>query len=92
MVDFLKNLESAGQDSMNHSVAEQPVTCSPNASLGSVIDCLASKSVQRIYVVEEEGEIVGVITLRDVISCFIFEPRYVFDKYFGCALKELQSR
>lgn len=84
MMDFLKNLES---------VAEQPVTCSPNASLGSVIDSLASKSVQRIYVVEEEeGEIVGVITLRDVISCFIFEPRYVFDKYFGCALKELQNR
>ncbi|XP_042383307.1 SNF1-related protein kinase regulatory subunit gamma-1-like [Zingiber officinale] len=84
VMDFLKNLES---------VAEQPVTCSPNASLGSVIDRLASKSVHRIYVVEEEeSEIVGVITLRDVISCFIFEPRYVIDKYFGCALKELQSR
>ncbi|THU59583.1 hypothetical protein C4D60_Mb07t03620 [Musa balbisiana] len=91
VMDFLRTLDLVSQDSRNHAVA--PVTCAPDACLGSVIDSLASKSVHRIYVVEgDEKEVVGVITLRDVISCFIYEPPYHFDTYFGCAVKELQSR
>lgn len=91
VMDFLRTLDLVSQDSRNHAVA--PVTCAPDACLGSIIDSLASKSVHRIYVVEgDEKEVVGVITLRDVISCFIYEPPYHFDTYFGCAVKELQSR
>ncbi|CAA6660898.1 unnamed protein product [Spirodela intermedia] len=75
--------------------AEFPVTCSPDATLGSVIEALASRSVHRVYVVnegEDGGEVVGLVTLRDVISCFIFEPLEHFDDSFGLAMKELQSR
>ncbi|XP_078439307.1 cystathionine beta-synthase (CBS) protein [Wolffia australiana] len=71
------------------------VACSPTAPLGSVIDLLALRSVHRVYVViegEDGGELVGVVTLRDVISCFIFEPIEHFDDSFWLAVRELQNR
>lgn len=75
------------KDSMNKQDEKpmaSPVSCAPSASLGSVIDILAWKCTHRIYVVEGgEREVVGVVTLRDVISCFIFEPPGYFDNYFG---------
>ncbi|XP_007224598.1 SNF1-related protein kinase regulatory subunit gamma-1-like [Prunus persica] len=71
----------------------QPITCKLESTLGNVIHSLASKSVHRIHVVAgEEGEVVGVITLRDVISCFIFEPPNHFDDYMGSAVKEMLNQ
>ncbi|XP_004298442.1 PREDICTED: SNF1-related protein kinase regulatory subunit gamma-1-like [Fragaria vesca subsp. vesca] len=68
----------------------QPITCNIESSLGNVIEILASKSVHRVYVVgAEEGKAVGVITLRDVISCFIYEPPNYFDAYLGFAVQEI---
>lgn len=70
-----------------------PITCQLESTLGSVIHSLASKSVHRIYVVAGEGaEVVGVITLRDVISCFIFEPPNHLDNYFGFSVKDLLNQ
>ncbi|XP_024194732.1 SNF1-related protein kinase regulatory subunit gamma-1-like [Rosa chinensis] len=67
-----------------------PITCNIESTLGNVIEILASKSVHRIYAVSaEEGEVLGVITLRDVISCFIYEPPNHFDAYLGFAVKEI---
>jgi len=67
-------------------------TCKPNSSLGDVIRILSSKSIHRIYVVSDEDEVVGVITLRDVISCFIFEPANHFDDYFGFSVQEMLKK
>lgn len=59
-----------------------PITCSLDSTLENVIHILASKSVHRIYVVAGNSEdVIGVITLRDVISCFIYEPPNFFDNY-----------
>lgn len=70
-----------------------PITCKVGSTLESVIHSLASNAVHRIYVVAEaEDEVVGVITLRDVISCFIFEPQNHFDSYFNLAAKEVMNR
>lgn len=70
-----------------------PITCTIESTLVNVIETLASKSVHRIYVVsEEEGEVAGVITLRDVISCFIYEPPNHFDAYLGFAVKEILKK
>lgn len=66
-----------------------PITCKPESTFGSVIDTLAMKSVHRIYVVGEENDVIGVITLRDVISCFVTEPPNFFDNYFGFAAQEM---
>ncbi len=83
-----------------HTIASQetgkvipPITCKLDSTLGSVIHSLASNSVHRIYVVAgEEDEVVGIITLRDVISCFIYEPPNHFDDYFGFAVKEMLNK
>lgn len=68
-----------------------PITCKLNSSLGSVISSLASNSVHRIYIVagSDNDEVVGVITLRDVISCFISEPPNYFDDYLGFSVREM---
>ncbi|GAB2280309.1 SNF1- protein kinase regulatory subunit gamma-1-like [Dionaea muscipula] len=79
--DFITTIASQAQEV---GQVVPPITCKLNSTLGSVIHTLASKSVHRIYVVAgEEDEVVGVITLRDVISCFIYEPPNHFDNYYG---------
>ncbi|XP_054810620.1 LOW QUALITY PROTEIN: SNF1-related protein kinase regulatory subunit gamma-1-like [Prosopis cineraria] len=70
---------------------KKPITCNLDALLGDVIHTLASQRVHRIYAVCSEGEVTGVITLRDVISCFISEPPYHFDDYLGFAVEEMLS-
>lgn len=70
-----------------------PITCKLDSTLGNVIHSLASNSGHRVYVVsnDEENEVIGVITLRDVISCFIFEPPNHFDNYFKFAKEMLNQ-
>lgn len=65
-----------------------PVTCVKTDSLGKVIESLASKNLYRIYVVDEMTRLLGVITLRDIIACFVSEPPGFFDGYFGGAFKD----
>ncbi|KAF5199218.1 Snf1-related protein kinase regulatory subunit gamma-1-like [Thalictrum thalictroides] len=87
VVEFMKTVASTTQESGNVSPL---VKCKLDASFGSVIKSLASKLVHRIYVVAgEEDSVIGVITLRDVISCFILEPPNHFNNYFGLAAKEM---
>lgn len=81
--------------SANHDSGKvvTPITCSLDSTLGNVMHILASKSVHRIYVVAGNGEeVIGVITLRDVISSFIFEPTNFFDNYFGTSGQEEVSK
>ncbi|KDP21218.1 hypothetical protein JCGZ_21689 [Jatropha curcas] len=67
-----------------------PITCKVDVTLGSVIHILASKSVHRIYAVAgNENEIAGVITLRDVIACFVYEPPNHSDNYLGFSVKDV---
>ncbi|PRQ40833.1 putative CBS domain-containing protein [Rosa chinensis] len=83
--DFMSTIST----SQNIGKAVPAITCNVESTLGNVIETLASKSVHRIYVAGQEGEVVGVITLRDVISCFIYEPPNHFDDCMGSALKEM---
>ncbi|CAA0833083.1 SNF1-related protein kinase regulatory subunit gamma-1-like [Striga hermonthica] len=88
--DFIKMVSLATNDT-GRTVT--PITCNPESTLGSVIDTLASRGVHRIYVVRDTGnEVLGVITLRDVISCFINEPKNYFDDYFGFSAQEILSQ
>ncbi|KAK9675798.1 hypothetical protein RND81_11G031800 [Saponaria officinalis] len=88
--DFIRTLSTISQEV---GKVMPPVTCKLDSTLGHIIHNLASKSVHRIHVVGgKDDEVVGVITLRDVISCFIFEPPNYFDDYFGFPLKELLKR
>ncbi|XP_022643281.1 SNF1-related protein kinase regulatory subunit gamma-1-like isoform X1 [Vigna radiata var. radiata] len=87
VMDFLKRIVSSSLQTGNAS--HQPITCKPDSTLQSVIHTLASQSIHRIHVVDGQDELVGVITLRDVISCFVTEPPYHFDDYYGFAVKEI---
>ncbi|WOH12645.1 hypothetical protein DCAR_0832151 [Daucus carota subsp. sativus] len=85
--DFINTVAGGLHTTQKVGVA---VTCSLDSTLEEVIHILASKSVHRIYVVAGDGkEIVGVITLRDVISCFIYEPANFFDNYFAADSAEV---
>lgn len=77
VMEFLETVGSAIPDS---GLDVPPLTCGPNDSLGSIIEKISSRYVHRIYVVEgTEPQMIGVITLRDVISCFITEPHENLD-------------
>nr|CAD1843103.1 unnamed protein product [Ananas comosus var. bracteatus] len=87
VLDFIKTITSAETELAN--TMANPATCAPTTCLGSVIESLASRSAHRIYVVEgTDQEIVGVVTLRDVISCFVYEPSDHFNDYFKYKTKE----
>ncbi|PSS28714.1 SNF1-related protein kinase regulatory subunit gamma-1-like [Actinidia chinensis var. chinensis] len=86
VMDFMNSIAATSHDC---GKVVTPITCKPEATLSTVIQSLASKSVHRIYVVGVDEEVVGVITLRDVISCFISEPPNHFDNYFGFAVQEM---
>lgn len=80
MKDFIHRVASESDDDGN---ATKAMTCKADSTLGDVIDALASRAVHRIYVVGDDEEVVGVITLRDVISCFIYEPPRFLENFFG---------
>ncbi|KAE8682976.1 SNF1-related protein kinase regulatory subunit gamma-1-like [Hibiscus syriacus] len=87
--DFISTVVSTGQD---FGRPTSPVTCKVDSTLGGVIQNLATKKVHRVYVVADENEVIGVITLRDVISCFIYEPPNFFDNYFGFSVREMLNK
>lgn len=83
--EFLKTVGAAIPDS---GLDAPPLTCGPNDSLGSIIEKIASRYVHRIYVMEGTGpQVIGVITLRDIISCFITEPHDFLDSILRTTVK-----
>lgn len=65
-----------------------PTTCENTAKLGDVIEMLAKKTLPRIHIVDQSNQLVGVVTLRDIIGCFVSEPKDYFEDYFGGVFKE----
>ncbi|KAK1435734.1 hypothetical protein QVD17_01501 [Tagetes erecta] len=62
------------------------ITCRKEDTLKDVITKLDSEEIHRIYVVDEEGSLEGVITLRDIISKIVHEPRGYFGDFFDGVL------
>ena len=62
------------------------VTCGSDSTIKEVIAMLDSKKIHRIYVVDNEGNLEGVITLRDIISKLVHEPRGYFGDFFDGVL------
>ncbi|KAI4302136.1 hypothetical protein MLD38_037920 [Melastoma candidum] len=89
VMDFMNVVHSKGGATLKMM---PPITCKPDTTLGDVIHTLASRSVHRIYVVSGDDEVLGVITLRDVISCFVFEPSDYIDDYLGFSVKEMLEK
>lgn len=67
------------------------VTCTSDHTVKELIQKLDSEKIHRIYVVDNDGNLEGVITLRDIISRLVHEPRGYFGDFFDGVLPLPQS-
>ncbi|MCE2056131.1 hypothetical protein HAX54_044099, partial [Datura stramonium] len=69
VLDFLKML--SGSPSYEHTGLRcswrEQVTCHPESSLGEVVEKVVSDHVHRVWVVDEQGLLEGVVSLTDMI-------------------------
>ncbi|OVA09520.1 CBS domain [Macleaya cordata] len=82
-----KNFLTAVRSYLKEHQEESPmllgtITCRKDDTIKEVIMRLDSKKIHRIYVVDEDGNLEGVITLRDIISKLVHEPRGYFGDFF----------
>ncbi|KAL5220801.1 hypothetical protein ABZP36_025514 [Zizania latifolia] len=67
--EFIANArQSSGERQMNI------ITCKREDSVKDIILKLDAEKRQRIYVVDEQGNLDGLITLRDIIAKLVYEP------------------
>ncbi|KAK9926655.1 hypothetical protein M0R45_023871 [Rubus argutus] len=62
------------------------VTCKRDDTIKDLILRLDSEKIHRVYVVDNDGNLEGVITLRDIISRLVHEPRGYFGDFFDGVL------
>uniref|UniRef100_A0A6M2EWJ7 CBS domain-containing protein n=1 Tax=Populus davidiana TaxID=266767 RepID=A0A6M2EWJ7_9ROSI len=62
------------------------VACTKNHSVKELIMKLDSEKIHRVYVVDDAGNLEGVITLRDIISRLVHEPYGYFGDFFDGVL------
>ncbi|KAG4116828.1 hypothetical protein ERO13_D12G191400v2 [Gossypium hirsutum] len=62
------------------------ITCKRDETVKELIQKLDSEKIQRVYVTDENGNLEGVITLRDIISRLVHEPRGYFGDFFDGVL------
>ncbi|XP_076948353.1 SNF1-related protein kinase regulatory subunit gamma-1-like [Bidens hawaiensis] len=87
--DFMTTIAATSEENKK---AVSPIACKLGFTLGEVISALSTKCVHRIYVVGDANDVIGIITLRDVISCFITEPPNYIMEVHGAAVNELLSK
>ncbi|KAL2465469.1 SNF1-related protein kinase regulatory subunit gamma-1 [Abeliophyllum distichum] len=81
--NFLTTVKSYLEEHQKESpLLSGMVTCQRDDTLKEVIVKLDSMKIHRIYVVDETGDLEGVITLRDIISKLVHEPRGYFGDFF----------
>ncbi|KAL4385428.1 hypothetical protein GQ457_15G006710 [Hibiscus cannabinus] len=62
------------------------ITCKRDETVKELIQKLDTEKIQRVYVVDDDGSLEGVITLRDIISRLVHEPRGYFGDFFDGVL------
>ncbi|PNX83171.1 SNF1-related protein kinase regulatory subunit gamma-1-like protein [Trifolium pratense] len=62
------------------------VTCKKDCTVKDLIQLLDKEKLHRVYVVDDEGNLEGLITLRDIISRLVHEPRGYFGDFFDGVL------
>ncbi|KAL4325730.1 hypothetical protein GQ457_11G028780 [Hibiscus cannabinus] len=58
------------------------ITCKRDQTVKELIQMLDSKRIQRMYVVDDDGNLEAVVTLRDIISRLVYEPPGYFGDFF----------
>ncbi|GAQ89663.1 hypothetical protein KFL_005480070 [Klebsormidium nitens] len=59
-----------------------PITCTADSTLADVVATLSRARIHRIYVVDAQRRVQGVVTLRWIISRFVTEPKDYFKDFF----------
>jgi len=62
------------------------ITCNKNCTIKELIQLLDHEKNHRVYVADNEGNLEGLITLRDIISRLVHEPRGYFGDFFDGVL------
>jgi CBS domain-containing protein len=62
------------------------ITCNRDVTMKDLILKLDTEKIHRTYVVDNDGNLEGVITLRDIISKLVHEPRGYFGDFFDGVL------
>ena len=62
------------------------ITCTRDKTVKELIQTLDSEKIHRVYVVDDDGNLEGVITLRDIISRLVHEPHGYFGDFFDGVL------
>jgi CBS-domain-containing membrane protein len=75
-------LNNAGEVKGDLPLLSRVITCSKDEITRDVISKLDRHSIHRVYVVDEEENLEGVVTMRDLISKFVFEPADYFGEFF----------
>ena len=69
---------------------DPPISVHQSDSLAALMNKLVSAKVHRAYVTDKSNNLLGVVTLRDAISCFVVEPPNYFGDYFEGYLPQVQ--
>ncbi|XP_074381780.1 SNF1-related protein kinase regulatory subunit gamma-1-like isoform X2 [Apium graveolens] len=86
---FLSAVRSYHEEHQKSSpILSDVVTCTRDDMLKEVIMKLDSMKIHRIYVANGDGKLDGVITVRDIISKLVHEPRGYFGDFFDGVLPQ----
>ncbi|KAE9601386.1 hypothetical protein Lal_00023741 [Lupinus albus] len=62
------------------------ITCKKDCTVKELIQLFDYEKINRVYVVDDDGNLQGLITLRDIISRLVHEPRGYFGDFFDGVL------
>ncbi|XP_027902389.1 SNF1-related protein kinase regulatory subunit gamma-1-like isoform X1 [Vigna unguiculata] len=62
------------------------ITCNKDCTIKELIQLLDHEKIHRVYVADSDGNLEGLITLRDIISRLVHEPRGYFGDFFDGVL------
>ncbi len=71
------------QGNVHGPLPNDPVSCTDKSTLLEIITKLDEAKIHRIYVLNPEGDLKGIVTLRDIISTFVEEPLGYFKDFFA---------
>lgn len=67
-VRFLSG-ENGEDPSQLHDVESTPLaTCHPDATIDELVDIMSGSHIRRLPIVDEEGRLIGIVTLDDVVA------------------------
>eukprot|EP00850_Spirogloea_muscicola_P001234 SM000004S15104 [mRNA] locus=s4:1278219:1281347:- [translate_table: standard] len=95
VMDFVKIVTSLPADPSKDAIPpllSPPITCLQTDTLADVIEKLVTNNIHRVHVVRDDNSLIGVVTLRDIISCFVSEPQDYFQGFLGGCLSGADAK